>query len=279
MKNLLFILLFLGGLGSANAQEIPLSEEKLPFESEAERFFWAEGKNQPLSLFKAVKAEQINPGGPWTELVEELDKKREKETKDLNFLRLIFQRTHKSLLKNYEQHSTFNDMLETGKYDCVSASAALGMLLDRYGYSYDIVETDYHVFILVVLDGKNIVLESTLPIGGMITAPSEVIAYLEAYKQVEFAQLGSLNQRIGSPDILLSNNSIFRKVNLQQLAGLLYYNDAILLFNNQKYQEASNQLTKALELYPSERIEGLKDLTKEMVKKTDAQQTNKKASL
>lgn len=272
MKNLLFILLILGGLGSANAQEMPLSEENLHFESEAERFFWAEGKNQPLSLFRAVSAEEISPESPWTNLVEELDKKREKETKDLNFLRLIFQKTHKSLLNKYEQHSTFNDMLETGKYDCVSASAALGMLLDRYGYTYDIVETDYHVFILVVVDGKNIVLESTLPIGGMITAPSEVIAYLEAYKQVEFAQLGSFNQRIGSPDILLSNNSIFRKVNLQQLAGLLYFNDAILLFNNQKYQEASNQLRKALELYPSERIEGLKDLTKEMVNKTIAHQ-------
>lgn len=278
MKNLLFILLFLGGLGSANAQEILVSED-LQFESEAERFFWADGKNQPLSLFRAVSADDISPESPWTILVEELDNKREKETKDLNFLRLIFQKTHKSLLKKYEQHSTFNDMLETGKYDCVSASAALGMLLDRYGYSYDIVETDYHVFILVVVDGRNIVLESTLPIGGMITAPSEVIAYLEAYKQVEFAQLASLNQRIGSPDNLLSNNSIFRKVNLQQLAGLLYYNDAILLFNNQKYQEASNQLTKALELYSSERIEGLKDLTKEMVNKMDAHQTNKKASL
>lgn len=272
MKNFLFILLFLGGIGKASAQEMLVSEQNLHFESEAERFFWADGKNQPLSLFRAVSAQEINPDSPWTNLVEELDEKRAKESMDLNFLRFIFQRTHKSLLKKYEQHSTFNDMLETGKYDCVSASAALGMLLNRYEYNFDIVETDYHVFILVVVDGKNIVLESTLPIGGMITAPSEVIAYLEAYKQVEFAQLGSLNQRIGTPKIDLSNNSIFRKVNLQQLAGLLYYNDAILLFNNQKYLEASNQLIKALKLYPSERIEGLRHLTNEMAMKTVAYQ-------
>lgn len=268
MKNLLFILLILGGLGSAKSQEMLVSGESLLFESEAERFYWTEGKNQPLSLFRAVSAEEINPGNSWHNLVRELDQKRAKESKELNFLRLIFQKTHQSLLKKYEQHSTFNDMLETGKYDCVSASAALGMLLDRYGYQFDIVETDYHVFILVVVDGKNIVLESTLPVGGMITGPSEVNAYLEAYKQEEFAQLGSLNQRIGSPKIDLSNNAIFRKVTLYQLAGLLYYNDAILLFNHQKYEEASNQLTKALELYTSDRIEGLKDLTKEMAYKT-----------
>ncbi|MDI1321684.1 MAG: hypothetical protein PSV36_02980 [Algoriphagus sp.] len=268
MKNILFILLILGVLGSAKAQESLVSEENLYFESEAERFFWNEGKNQPLSLFRAVSAAEINPGSPWINLVEELDQKRVKESKDLTFLRQIFQKTHQSLLKKYEQHSTFNDMLEVGKYDCVSGSAALGMLLDRYGFKFDIVETDYHVFIVAEVDGKNIILESTLPIGGMITAPSEVAAYLEAYKQVEFAQLGSLNQRIGTPKIDLSNNAIFRKVSLNQLAGLLYYNDAILLFNNQKYQEASNQLSKALALYPSERIEGLKDLTKEMAYKT-----------
>lgn len=268
MKNLLFILLLLTGLGTAKAQEIAVSEESLHFESEAERFFWNEGKDQPLSLFRAVSAVEVNEGSPWITLVKDLDQKRAKESKDLNFLRQIFQKTHQSLLKKYEQHSTFNDMLESGKFDCVSASAALGMLLDRYGYKFDIVETDYHVFIVVEVDRKNIILESTLPVGGMISAPSEVDAYLEAYKQVEFAQLGSLNQRIGSPTLDLSNNSIFRKVSLNQLAGLLYYNDAILLFNNQKYQEASNQLSKALALYPSERIEGLKDLTKEIAYKT-----------
>jgi len=268
MKIVLFILLILGSAGIGKAQEMPVSEESLHFESEAERFFWTDGKNHPLSLFRAVSAEEINSGNSWHNLVQDLDQKKAKESKELNFLRLIFQKTHQSLLKKYEQHSTFNDMLETGKYDCVSASAALGMLLDRYGYQYDIVETDYHVFILVVVDGKNIVLESTLPVGGMISGPSEVDAYLEAYKQEEFAQLGSLNQRIGSPKIDLSNNSIFRKVSLHQLAGLLYYNDAILLFNSQKYREASNQLTKALKLYSSDRIEGLKDLTKEMAYKT-----------
>lgn len=268
MKIVLFILLILGSVGTAKAQEMLVSEENLHFDSEAERFYWTDGKNQPLSLFQAVSAEEINSGNSWHNLVEDLDQKKAKESKELNFLRLIFQKTHQSLLKKYEQHSTFNDMLETGKYDCVSASAALGMLLDRYGYQYDIVETDYHVFILVVVNGKNIVLESTLPVGGMITGPSEVDAYLEAYKKEEFAQLGSLNQRIGSPKIDLSNNSIFRKVSLHQLAGLLYYNDAILLFNSQKYREASNQLTKALKLYSSDRIEGLKDLTKEMAYKT-----------
>ncbi len=57
-------------------------------------------------------------------------------------------------------------MLKEGRYDCVSGSAALGLLLERYGYSFDIVETDYHVFIVVHLGLQKAILESTLPIGG-----------------------------------------------------------------------------------------------------------------
>ncbi|WP_332914369.1 hypothetical protein [Algoriphagus boritolerans] len=42
----------------------------------------------------------------------------------------------------------------------------MGLLLERYGYSFDIVETDYHVFIVVHLGLQKAILESTLPIGG-----------------------------------------------------------------------------------------------------------------
>jgi hypothetical protein len=151
-------------------------------------------------------------------------------------------------------------MLDEGKFDCVSASAALALLLDRYGFEYKVVETDYHVFIVVNYEGNDIILESTLPIGGMMTAPSEVASYLAGYKVTTTAQLKSLNQRLGAPKIDLTDNAIFRPVNLTQLAGLQYYNDAISHFNEQSFEKAASQLTKALKLYNSQRIEGLKEL-------------------
>ncbi|MEN2280543.1 hypothetical protein AAGF08_00295 [Algoriphagus sp. SE2] len=256
------ILTYLMIFGLSNftfAQEELYPNEELFFETQKEESIWKEGTSDPLKLFTAVHANEIHEQ-KWNELIEELDHKRSKTKSDYNFLRHIFQKSHKSLLKTYVKHSTFNDMLLDGKFDCVSGSATLGMLLDRYGFDYNIIETDFHVFIAVTLDRKTIILESTLPIGGMITRPSDVQAYLESYKAVEFAQLSSLTQRLGNPEIDLSDNAIFRKVSLTQLAGLQYYNDAITHFNEQSFGLASKQLSKAIILYDSERIKNLREL-------------------
>ncbi|MHA7131913.1 hypothetical protein [Algoriphagus namhaensis] len=233
------------------------------FTNDLEQHYWEEGKNEPLLLFKAVDAQPLS-SQTWNDLVEELKKKKSKTRKDYNFLRSLFQKTHKHLLKNYEQHSTFNDMLVSGNFDCVSGSAALGLLLEKFDYDFDIIETDYHVFIMVHLEGKDIILESTLPIGGLIAKTSEVQRYLDSYKPKENATLGSISTRIGNIDAELTENSIFRKVNLTQLAGLLYYNDAIRDFNSQRYQTAVQQLEKAYALYHSDRIAGLKDLSEDL---------------
>ncbi|REG84051.1 hypothetical protein C8N25_116106 [Algoriphagus antarcticus] len=235
----------------------------LRFDSSSEKELWDAGQENPYLLFRAVQAEKSLSDEKWIDLVAELDKKFDKKGSHINVLRQVFQKSHKQLFKTYEQHSTFNDMLDEGRFDCVSASAALAMLLDRYGFDYKVVETDYHVFIVVNHEGKDLILESTLPIGGMITTPSEVASYLAGYKADDLAELKSLNQRLGAPKVDLSDNAIFRKVNLTQLAGLQYYNDAISHFNEQSFEKAASQLNKALKLYNSERIEGLKDLAEE----------------
>lgn len=259
---LTYILTFALGF-LARAQDAVEIIEDLRFDSNSERELWEAGQEDPYLLFRAVQAEKSLSDEKWSNLVAEFDQKFEKKGTHINVLRQIFEKSHQQLFKTYEQHSTFNAMLDEGKYDCVSASAALALLLDRYDFDYKVVETDYHVFIVVNHEGKDIILESTLPVGGMITSPSEVASYLEGYKSDESVQLRSLNQRLGAPKIDLSDNAIFRKVNLTQLAGLQYYNDAISYFNEQRFEKAAKQLNKALKLYNSGRIEGLKVLAEE----------------
>ena len=259
---LTYLLLFSLGIFAKAQNDISVSEG-LHFDNNSEKELWEAGQENPFLLFRAVQAEQALSNENWDKLVTVLDRKYNKKGTHINVLRSIFEKSHQQLFKTYEQHSTFNDMLEVGKYDCVSASAALALLLDKYGFAYKVVETDYHVFIVVNHEGKDIILESTLPIGGMITAPREVATYLEGYKADDSVQLKSLNQRLGAPKVDLSDNAIFRVVNLTQLAGLQYYNDAISHFNDQSFEKASAQLNKALKLYHSERIEGLKALAEE----------------
>ena len=142
-----------------------------------------------------------------------------------------------------------------------SRPAALGLLLDRYGYSFDVVETDYHIFIQVYLGGKTLILESTLPVGGMITAPSAVNNYLAAYLSEGTPVARNISEGLAGTKVNAVDNTIFRKVNLSELAGLQHYNEAIVHFNKQNYKQAIDLLTKAYARYPSERIEGLKALS------------------
>ena len=222
-------------------------------------------QNQPAqtaSFFLFLDETEKSPAPTnWEALQLELDAKASKKLDSLSLLRVIFQKTHQRLLKNYTQHSSFTDLLENGAYDCVSGSAALGLLLDRYGYAYEVVETDYHVFIQVYLDGKTLILESTIPVGGMITRPSAVSDYLAAYLNEGKPEARNISEGLAGTKIDTSDNTIFRKVNLSELAGLQNYNEAIVHFNQQEYRQAIDLLSKALALYPSERIEGLKELS------------------
>lgn len=264
----LIIALLLGIVHLGTSQEKAMHEDYLAFGSEAEKAIWNSGEKNPFQLFKAVNAIENLPDDKWHLLVNELDAKASKTIDQMALLRVIFQKSHHRLFRKYEQHSSFNDMLSEGKFDCVSGSAALGLLLERYGYDFDIVETDYHVFIQVHLEGKPIILESTVAVGGMITLPSEVKKYLSAYQPEKESNPSNFNQRLAGPKAGVADASIFRKVNLTELAGLQYYNDAIVHFNTQNYGQAVHQLSKAYLLYPSDRIEGLRDLSIDLAYKT-----------
>jgi len=252
MKKILpFLLSFLSitslGICQENAAQASISD-------------FSSTEKSSYSLFLEESERMASPSN-WGALQLELDQKATKKLDAIALLRVIFQKTHQRLLKNYRQHSTFSNMLDQGDYDCVSGSAALGLLLDRYGYSFDVVETDYHVFIQVYLDGKTIILESTLPVGGMITAPSAVSNYLAAYLSEGTPVARNISEGLAGTKANAVDNTIFRKVNLSELAGLQHYNEAIVHFNKQNYKQAIDLLSKAYERYPSERIEGLKALS------------------
>ncbi|MDX5337403.1 MAG: hypothetical protein LPK25_00135 [Cyclobacteriaceae bacterium] len=275
MKKFFALVLLLTGFAlDANSQGDRAPSEKLIFDSEVEKTLWEQGQEDVFRLFLAVEAPKSISYSNWDKLVEELDEFASKTQDELKLVRQIFQKTHQRILKKYELHSSFNATLSTGKYDCVSGSASLALLLDRYKIDYHIIETDYHVFLIAKIEGKDIILESTTPVGGMITTPTEVEKYLNSYTASEITPTREINQRLAGPQIDYQNNSIFRKVNLKELAGLQYYNDAIVQFNSQAFGKAVNQLSKAYLLYPSERIEGLRELSLDLAFKTFSYKSN-----
>ncbi len=195
----------------------------------------------------------------WEKLVSILDKKAAKNRiKGARFLETIFYKTQSVLFKGYQKHAAFNELLNSGTYDCVTGTAAYGLLLDRYGFDYKIIETDAHVFLLAEFEGDSVIFESTLPLHGFFqgTATRDFLSQFIAKESA--SPNGASGLAIGG--ISEGSNQIFQTITLKELAGLQYYNDAILKFNNNQFQEAYFQTVKAEMLHPSDRISNLRVL-------------------
>ncbi len=80
---------------------------------------------------------------------------------DINFLRKAFIETHRKFLKKYSQYSDISQVFTTGKYDCLTATSIYSVVLDRLNFDYNIIETNYHIFIVVNTSHGEVLLETT----------------------------------------------------------------------------------------------------------------------
>ena len=94
-----------------------------------------------------------------------------------------------------------------------------------------------------------------------MTSTSAVRNYLASYINEGVPVARDISEGLAGTKVDFTDNTIFRKVTLNELAGLQHYNEAIVHFNTQNYKEAIDLLSKAYTRYPSERIEGLKALS------------------
>jgi hypothetical protein len=172
------------------------------------------------------------------------------------FLKMLFFRSQQYLMNEYNQYASVEELIETGAFDCVSGSFLMAVFLDRYGFDYDIMETSFHVFLTVNVDGNKLVLETTDGFTGFISEKEEVKAYLK-----DFEKESKKNPLYLNPDQKLIQNllqpSIYRAITLQQLKGLELFNRAIFYNNQMAYDIAFQKIKEAENLYPSERIMAL----------------------
>ncbi|MFT6037097.1 MAG: tetratricopeptide (TPR) repeat protein [Marivirga sp.] len=196
----------------------------------------------------------------FTELIQKLEKKS--NNNEAYFLEHLFYKTHRKFLKQYRKHSALQELFKEGVYDCVSGSLLYASLLDHFDIAYDIVETDFHVFIIAYsTTGEEYILEATDPLYGFIKNERDIAEYKLKY-QPRVGSFG-LSSAIEIGDNTYFNgeeNTIYNHINLSQLGGLQYYNKGIEALNGKNYEQAFDMLAKAHELYPSERITAILEI-------------------
>ncbi len=177
---------------------------------------------------------------------------REREVKsEKKLLQLIFKTTHQNFLKSYSQYADLGELFVNGQFDCLTATALFGIILDELHFDYKIIETNYHIFILVNTENDQVLLETTDRLAGLVDDPAEISSRIGSYRQ---------NKIVKSDDNKLYYNysfDLYHEVSPDQLAGLLYFNQAIKAYNKHDLLKCSSLLEQSMRIYESLRVEEL----------------------
>ncbi len=189
------------------------------------------------------------------EFVNKMAAKRDKVKDESYFLKCLFYKVHNKYLKNYQNLVTFEELLEQGRYDCVSGTALYVLILEELGFDYSIYESDFHVLLLVQSGEKKIMFESTDFANGFVDDENEIVRRIEYYRSLSEQESDNYyNYQVNT----------HRMIDSRQLAGLLFYNQAVKEYNNQNFSAANTYLDKAEKLYKGYRITELRDLISKM---------------
>jgi len=183
------------------------------------------------------------------QFISRLESKRNKLNSDETFLRYLFREAHKTFLNHYQAYSQFPELFDSGKYDCLSATAFFSVVLDRFEFKYDIIETNYHIFLIVKAGEKQILFESTDRVNGFVSDEKVIEERLKGYEKNDLIVASSSDKYFYQYDL-----DLYQKVSPQQLTGLLYFNQAITSFNNKDLEGSALKLKKAIRIYSSPRI-------------------------
>jgi hypothetical protein len=187
--------------------------------------------------------------GSLDNFIEKLDRKHQSSKNEVQFLYHVFTRVHQSYFRKYHEHTTFANLLTDGSYNCLTGTILFSTLFDHFGIRHEIIETNYHIFIVAHTEQGDVLIETTDPVQGFVTSSKAIEDRLKRYS----------NNEIQPQDETLAyyrySFNLFNTVNQNELVGLLYYNLAVDAFNRQLLEEATSFLAQAGERYLSPRIE------------------------
>lgn len=218
---------------------------------------WATSPNKTKTLQQYISL-FYSSSETWNPELEKLQKeivylqRKENKYKDeVQFIQYMFYRIHRKYLKNYSLYSPVPQLLEKGKYDCISGTALYALCFELLDIAYEIRETPYHVYLLAYTQaGQKILIESTDPMSGCITDPVVINKYIETIN----AEAEKDGQHY------LYQHVIDNTITLQQLAGLQYFNVAVYYFNQKDVARAKVYLDKASAYYNSLRMREFRNL-------------------
>jgi len=164
---------------------------------------------------------------------------------DVEKLKTIAHKTHQKFLKTYRAYAQVSDAFESGEYDCLSGTYLFGETLNALDMRFRIMETNYHIFLLVNTTEGEVLLESTDSRQGIVVHPDAIQARITSYQSQD---------PVGG-SLYLAGIQFYHELAFSQLPGLLYFNRAISAFHRNDLPQSCRDLQKAWAIYDHLRIE------------------------
>ncbi len=205
------------------------------------------------------------------QFISNLQAKRSRLKSDEAFLQYMFRESHKSFFHNYKAYSQFPEIFSSGNYDCLSATSFISVVLDEFGFEYKIIETNYHIFLMVEANQRQILLESTDGMNGFVRDKGVIQERLKRYHENKLYMSSSAGKYYYQYDL-----DLYQEVMPQQLIGLLYFNQAVSAFNENNLSGSTQLLKKAIRIYNSPRIVEFASILVSKIANSDLGQEQKK---
>jgi hypothetical protein len=234
-------------------------------------FGWSQSTDRfQILLQSAPSLQPLSATAKMDQFMAALNIKRGKFKSDETFLRYAFREAHKTFFHDYKAYSQFPEIFDSGSYDCLSATSFFSVVLDAFDFEYKIIETNYHIFLIVEADQKQILLESTDMNNGFIANDRLIKEKIASYRENKMLTAAA-DKYYYQYDL-----DLYQEVLPQQLTGLLYFNQAVIAFNSNDLTECALKLKKAIRIYNSPRVQELIVILVNQVATSDLEEEEKK---
>jgi len=184
----------------------------------------------------------------YNQFIEAASLKKSQGKNEEKLLESIYYKIHRKFLKKYKYLSRFSDLLKKGYYDCLTGTALYAATIDALGFDYEIIETNYHIFLIVHGKQGNYLMEATDPLRGFVAGANKISERVVIYQS---GNLLTLEEAYAYPE------PIYQPIGISEMTGLYYYNIAVSHYNNRSLFEALSALQQGIAIYDSERMKGL----------------------
>ncbi len=171
---------------------------------------------------------------------------------------VLFKATHKEFFKKYEEIASFDEIFETGTFNCVSGSALYALLLKELSIEYSVISQPGHVYLIADPQEFKIPIECTDPLTGTSSrvsdkAKRQYIQQLRSYKMIGADEFPGMTDEAIYDQMMYEET---KEVPIEALIAYQYYNKGLDLMSNKKNDKSLEKLEKAYDLYQDETFKG-----------------------